>query len=117
MVSGASAKSIAARTSPREPTWICSGHSGGDELDYVRVDCRHEAHGDSGRLKPRGLECCSRGMVRDMRSPARPSARIGGLAGSLLAAYAFAVAMAGTTLPTPLYPLYREEFSFSQFLV
>src|ERR1700712_3191570 len=37
--------------------------------------------------------------------------------GSPLAAYAFAVTMAGTTLPTPLYPIYRQEFGFSQFLV
>lgn len=35
----------------------------------------------------------------------------------LLAAYAFAVTMAGTTMPTPLYPIYRSEFHFSQFLV
>jgi MFS family permease len=34
-----------------------------------------------------------------------------------LAAYAFAVTMLGTTLPTPLYPIYRTEFHFSQFLV
>lgn len=37
--------------------------------------------------------------------------------GPVLAAYAFAVTMIGTTLPTPLYPLYRMEFGFSQFLV
>lgn len=37
--------------------------------------------------------------------------------GSLLAAYAFAVTMAGTTLPTPLYPIYRSEFGISQFMV
>ncbi len=37
--------------------------------------------------------------------------------GPALAAYAFAVAMAGTTLPTPLYPTYRAEFHFSQFVV
>jgi MFS family permease len=35
----------------------------------------------------------------------------------VLAAYAFAVTMLGTTLPTPLYPIYRSEFHFSQFLV
>jgi MFS family permease len=35
----------------------------------------------------------------------------------LVAVYAFAVAMGGTTLPTPLYPTYREEFGFSQFVV
>src|SRR3954467_15737838 len=37
--------------------------------------------------------------------------------GPLLAAYAFIVTMLGTTLPTPLYPIYRDEFGFSQFLV
>jgi predicted MFS family arabinose efflux permease len=37
--------------------------------------------------------------------------------GPLLAAYAFAVTMVGTTLPTPLYPIYRSEFGFSQFVV
>jgi MFS family permease len=34
-----------------------------------------------------------------------------------VAAYAFAVAMLGTTLPTPLYPLYREELGFSQLMI
>ncbi|MBL7489579.1 MFS transporter [Frankia sp. AgB1.9] len=33
------------------------------------------------------------------------------------AAYAFVVTMAGTTLPTPLYPHYRAEFGFSQLVV
>jgi predicted MFS family arabinose efflux permease len=32
-------------------------------------------------------------------------------------AYAFTVTMVGTTLPTPLYPLYRERFGFSQLMV
>lgn len=35
----------------------------------------------------------------------------------LLVAAAFAVTMLGTTLPAPLYGLYREEFGFSAFLV
>jgi MFS family permease len=56
-------------------------------------------------------------MFADMTSSADQVARAGRIPGSLLAAYAFAVAMAGTTLPTPLYPLYRDEFHFSQFLV
>ena len=34
-----------------------------------------------------------------------------------LSAYAFAVTMAGTTLPTPLYPLYRERFGFSELMI
>jgi predicted MFS family arabinose efflux permease len=32
-------------------------------------------------------------------------------------AYAFAVTMMGTTLPTPLYVLYRERFGFSQLMI
>ncbi|SHM96977.1 MFS transporter [Actinacidiphila paucisporea] len=35
----------------------------------------------------------------------------------LLAAVVFAVGMAGTTLPTPLYGLYRQEIGFSEFMV
>jgi predicted MFS family arabinose efflux permease len=32
-------------------------------------------------------------------------------------AFAFALAMMGTTLPTPLYPLYRERFGFSELMI
>lgn len=35
----------------------------------------------------------------------------------LLGGAVFAVCMAGTTLPTPLYPLYREKFDFSELTV
>ncbi|MFD6244455.1 MFS transporter [Streptomyces roseolus] len=35
----------------------------------------------------------------------------------LLGGAVFAVCMAGTTLPTPLYPLYQEEFGFSELTV
>ena len=35
----------------------------------------------------------------------------------VLVAYAFAVVMLGTTLPTPLYPIYREAMGFSEFVV
>jgi MFS family permease len=45
-----------------------------------------------------------------------PSAR-GGRIAFVLVAVAFAVAMLGTTIPAPLYGLYREEFGFSAFLV
>jgi MFS family permease len=34
-----------------------------------------------------------------------------------LGAYAFAVTMLGTTLPTPLYSLYRERFGFSELMI
>jgi MFS family permease len=38
-------------------------------------------------------------------------------AGLLVATYAFAVAMLGTTLPTPLYASYRVEFGFSVLMI
>ena len=38
------------------------------------------------------------------------------LAGSALVAFAFAVAMMGTTLPTPLYPLYNRAFDLAPVL-
>jgi MFS family permease len=34
-----------------------------------------------------------------------------------LVAYAFFVVMLGTTLPTPLYPIYQQRFGFSQLLI
>lgn len=37
--------------------------------------------------------------------------------GYLGAAVVFAIGMLGTTLPTPLYGLYREELGFSEFMV
>jgi MFS family permease len=33
------------------------------------------------------------------------------------AAYAFVVVMLGTTLPTPLYPLYQQRFGFSELMI
>ena len=45
------------------------------------------------------------------------SMRIGRKAGFAATALALAVAMLGTTLPTPLYPLYRDQFGFSEFVV
>lgn len=33
------------------------------------------------------------------------------------AAYAFVIVMLGTTLPTPLYPIYGAEFEFSSFMI
>jgi MFS family permease len=44
-------------------------------------------------------------------------ARIGRRGGFAATALALAVAMLGTTLPTPLYPVYRERFGFSEFVV
>src|SRR5215212_9446613 len=39
------------------------------------------------------------------------------LTGFVLAAYAFLITMLGTTLPTPLYPLFQERYSFDELLV
>ena len=49
--------------------------------------------------------------------PRRSRSRLGRRAGFAATALALAVAMLGTTLPTPLYPLYREQLGFSEFLV
>jgi MFS family permease len=35
----------------------------------------------------------------------------------LAIAYAFLIAMAGTTLPTPLYPIYQERFGFGDLMI
>ena len=43
--------------------------------------------------------------------------RLGRRASFAVAAYVFAVAMLGTTLPTPLYGLYRDEFGFSELMI
>src|SRR5262245_5034866 len=47
----------------------------------------------------------------------RRLARLGRRGGFAATAYAFVVVMLGTTLPTPLYPTYREEFGFSELTV
>src|SRR5881227_4115973 len=38
-------------------------------------------------------------------------------AGFVLVAYAFLVTMIGTTLPTPLYPLFEQRYSFGELMV
>lgn len=43
--------------------------------------------------------------------------RLGSKAGFAAAAFALAVAMLGTTLPTPLYGLYQRRFGFSELVV
>ncbi|WP_063788021.1 MFS transporter [Streptomyces sp. NRRL B-1140] len=50
------------------------------------------------------------------RTGAEVRARGGGLA-VFSVAFAFWITMAGTTAPTPLYPLYGEEFGFTPFTV
>jgi MFS family permease len=42
---------------------------------------------------------------------------VGRNAGFLLVAYAFLVTMIGTTLPTPLYPLFESRYSFGELMV
>jgi MFS family permease len=44
-------------------------------------------------------------------------ARLGRRAAFVAVAYAFVVTMMGTTLPTPLYPLYQEKLGFSELMV
>src|ERR1700741_4716685 len=54
------------------------------------------------------------------REAAMTSSRGGGIvggAGFAMVAFAFAVAMLGTTLPTPLYPLYQQRFGFSELTI
>ncbi|GCE24542.1 MFS transporter [Dictyobacter alpinus] len=44
-------------------------------------------------------------------------APVGRHVGFVLVSYAFIVTMMGTTLPTPLYPIYQQEIGFSSLLV
>ncbi|MCT4351637.1 MFS transporter [Streptomyces sp. Je 1-79] len=50
-------------------------------------------------------------------APARRASRHDRHLGYVAAAVVFAIGMAGTTLPTPLYGLYREELGFSELMV
>ena len=43
--------------------------------------------------------------------------RLGRRFGFVAAAFALAVGMLGTTLPTPLYGLYRQQFGFSELMI
>ncbi len=47
----------------------------------------------------------------------RRRAAVGRRLAFVLVAYAFTVTMLGTTLPTPLYPIYRVEMGFSELIV
>src|SRR2546428_4966125 len=46
-----------------------------------------------------------------------PTIALSRRSGFAAAAYAFAVTMLGTALPTPLYAIYRSEFGFSELMV
>src|SRR5581483_6335631 len=47
----------------------------------------------------------------------RDTTSVGRGTGFLLVAYAFFVAMLGTTLPTPLYPLFQQRYGFGELMV
>jgi MFS family permease len=52
-----------------------------------------------------------------MTTMTAPHRRLGRRLGFAAAAFALAVTMLGTTLPTPLYGLYREQFGFSELMI
>jgi MFS family permease len=52
-----------------------------------------------------------------MTTMTAPHRRLGRTLGFAVAAFALAVTMLGTTLPTPLYGLYREQFGFSELMI
>ena len=52
-----------------------------------------------------------------MTATAIPTRRVGRAFASAFVFYAFAVTMLGTTLPTPLYVLYRQQFGFSELMI
>jgi MFS family permease len=58
-------------------------------------------------------------LVTDMRDAALGTPRLtsGRRAGLASVAFALAIAMLGTTLPTPLYELYRARFGFSELMI
>jgi MFS family permease len=52
-----------------------------------------------------------------MTTMTAPHGALGRRLGFAAAAFALAVTMLGTTLPTPLYGLYREQFGFSELMI
>jgi MFS family permease len=52
-----------------------------------------------------------------MRFATRLPAAVGRNTGFVFVAYAFLVTMIGTTLPTPLYPLFEQRYSFGELMV
>ena len=56
-------------------------------------------------------------VAPDQTTTTGPQARRGRRFGFAAAAFALAVAMLGTTLPTPLYALYRQRFGFSELMI
>ncbi|MFD3943835.1 MFS transporter [Streptomyces sp. NPDC058579] len=56
-------------------------------------------------------------MTGEAAPTVRSTSRHRGRLGYVAAAVVFAIGMAGTTIPTPLYGLYREELGFSELMV
>jgi MFS family permease len=52
-----------------------------------------------------------------MTAETAPPVRLGHRSGFVAAAFALAVAIPGTTLPTPRYGLYRQQFGFSELMI
>lgn len=50
-------------------------------------------------------------------SLAKERTAVGNQKGFIGAAYAFLVVMIGTTLPTPLYPIYADAFGLSPLMI
>ena len=59
----------------------------------------------------------TRGCARHRRGMPTSRPMLGRRVGFTATAFAFALAMMGTTLPTPLYVLYRERFGFSELMI
>src|SRR6201986_4371097 len=55
--------------------------------------------------------------MSEMTQTTRTSIHFGRTEGFTATALALAVGMMGTTLPTPLYALYRQRFGFSELMV
>ncbi|MFG3343684.1 MFS transporter [Streptomyces sp. NPDC048018] len=76
-------------------------------------DGGRDGAGDGGAAAARAGSPAPRAQAPDV-----PAGRGGrGWIPCLLAGAVFVVCMAGTTLPTPLYPLYQEKFGFSELTV
>lgn len=55
--------------------------------------------------------------MSEMTQHTRTRRHLGRTAGSAATAFALVVGMMGTTLPTPLYALYRQRFGFSELMI
>jgi MFS family permease len=74
------------------------------------------------RMEPALSSCDDGYRISNMSATAAiaralPAPRVGRPAGFILATYAFAVTMVGTTVPTPLYVFYKQRFGFSELMI